>query len=92
MVFDHGRDRRSQYFGGGDIQQKKKVQIFDLAKRGETPHPQLLPLVGHPNLPIRKTLRRMLGQLTVISLTRLSENISFQSNNLQHLRLKMKKR
>ena len=36
-------------------------------------------LVGHPNLPIEKPLRRVLGLLTIIILKRVSENIFFQS-------------
>ena len=31
MVCDKGRDRGTQFFGGGDIQQKGKVKTFSLA-------------------------------------------------------------
>ena len=50
-----------------------------LACRG-SPHPQFCFLVGHPDLPIKKTLRRVLGLLTVMILKRVRENIFFQSN------------
>ena len=57
-------DRMTQFFGGDDIQQKRKVQTFWLSER-----PLKLPLlVGHSDLPIRKTLRRMLDLLTVMIL------------------------
>ena len=35
-------------------------------------------LAGHPDLPKGKTLRKVLDQLTVMILKRVSENISFQ--------------
>ena len=41
---------------------------------------QVPPLVGNPNLPIRKTLRSVLGLLTAMILKRVSESIFFQSN------------
>ena len=63
FFFLEGGGRR---VGGGDIQKSGKVQTFELAVR----RPQSPPLVGHPNLPIRKTLRRELGLLTVIVLKR----------------------
>ena len=67
VVCDQERDGGTRFFYGGDIQQKGKVQTFSL-------------LVGHPDLPVRKTLMRMLGMLTVIVLKRVSESIFFQSN------------
>ena len=33
VVCDQGRDGGTQMFGGGDIQQKGKVQAFELAER-----------------------------------------------------------
>ena len=54
--------------------------------------PQFLPLVRHHDLPIRKTLRRVLGLLTVITLKRVRESIFFKAANLQHVQLNMKKR
>ena len=41
---------------------------------------QFSSLVGHPNALIRKTLRWVLGLLTVMILKRLSESIFFESN------------
>ena len=56
---------------------QKKVQTFGLAGR---PNPQSLPLVGHPDLFLRKTLRRVLSLLTAVkNLKRVSERIIFQS-------------
>ena len=63
----------AQFFVWGDIQQKWKVQIFGLAGR----RPQFPPLVEHPDLPIRKTLRRVLGLFTVMILKIVSGSISF---------------
>ena len=67
-------DKDTQYFSGGDIQQKGKVQAFWLAGR----LPKFLPLVEHPDLPIRKTLKRVLDPLTVMILKRVSKSIFFQ--------------
>ena len=53
---------------------------------------QFCPLVGHPNLPIRKTLTRVIGLLTVMILKRVTESIFFKVTNLQRVSLKMKKR
>ena len=52
-------DRRTQSFGRGDIQQKVKFWTFWLAGRPT----KLYPLVAHPDLSIRKTLRRVLDLL-----------------------------
>ena len=45
----------------------------------------------HPDLPIRKTLRRVLGLLTVMILKRVSENIFFQSNKFTAYKVKDEK-
>ena len=42
--------------------------------------PKFPPFVGHPDLPIKKTLRRVLDPLTVMILKRVSESILFQIN------------
>ena len=65
----------TQFFDGDDIQQKRKVQTFWLAGRA----PKLPVLVGHSDLSIRKTLRRMLDLLTVMILKRVRESIFFKS-------------
>ena len=67
-------DRWTQSFAGGNIQQKEKVQTFWFAWRP----PKSPSLVGHPDLPIRKNLRKMLDLLTVMILKRVSESIFFQ--------------
>ena len=54
---------------GGDVQQKGKVQTFGLAGK---PPSQFPPLVGHFDLPIKKTLKRVLGLFTVMILKRVS--------------------
>ena len=66
----------SKFWWGDDIQQKGKVQTYGFAG---IPPPllQFPPLVGHPGLPIRKTLRRVLVLFTVIILKRVSESIYF---------------
>ena len=69
----------TRFLSGGDIQQKTKLQIFDLT--GITPPPtQLPPLVRHLDLPIRKNLMRVLGLFTV-------RVFSFKATNLQHVML-----
>ena len=55
------------------------------------PLPQPPPLVGHRNLPIRKTLRRVLGLLSVIILKRGNESIFFQSNKFTACKVKHEK-
>ena len=73
---------------GGDIQQKGKLQTYGLAGRANT---QLLPLVGHPDLPIRKTLRRVLGLFDAMILKRVTESIYFQSNKFTTCKVKDEK-
>ena len=45
----------------------------------------------HPDLPIRKSLRQVLGLLTVILLKRVSENIFFRSNKFTACKVKGEK-
>ena len=66
-----------------------KVEILRLARTH--PPPLFAPLMGHPDLPVRKILMRVLYVLTVKILKRVSESIFFQSNKFR-ARLKMKKR
>ena len=80
-------NRGNKLFGRGDIQQKGKIQTFWLAGR----LPKFSHLVRHPDRPIRKTLRRVLGLLTVMILKRLSESIFFQINIFTACRFKDKK-
>ena len=48
-------------------------------------------LVGHLNLPIRKTQSRLLGVLTAMILKRVSESIFFQSNKFTACKVKEEK-
>ena len=89
MVGDQGREERTHFLVEGDIQQKGEVQTFGIT--GGAPPPSPSPLVGHPNFPIRKILRRVLGLLTMF-LENVSVRISFKATNLQHARLKIKKK
>ena len=92
MVCDQRRDWETQFFGGGDIKQKGKVQTFELQGDLLIPSPPPpSPLVGHPNLCIRKTLRRELGLLTVMILKRVSESIFFQSSKSTECKVKDEK-
>ena len=88
MVCDQGRDKGKQFFGGGGdyIQQKEDVQTF----RPEmgAPLPQFPPLVGHPDLAIWKSLRRVIGLLTLGILKRLSKSIFFQTNTFTACKVK----
>ena len=54
-------------------------------------HTQFPPLMGHPDLPIRKTLRRVLGLFTAMILKRVSESIYFQSNKFTTCKVKGEK-
>ena len=51
--------------------------------------PKFPPLVGHPDLPIKKTLRRVLD--TVMILKRVNESIFFQINKFTACKFKDKK-
>ena len=53
---------------------KVKVQTFWLAGRPSTQFP---PLVGYPDLPVRKTLRRVIDLLIVMILKRVSKSIFY---------------
>ena len=75
MICDRERDRGAQFFDGSDIQQNGNSNFWACSET-----PPILSLSEHPNLPIRKTLRRVLGLLTIIILKRVSESIFFQSN------------
>ena len=81
-------DIRTQLFVGDNIQQKRKVRTFGLSER---PSSHFLPSVRHPNLPIRQTLRRVLGLLTVMILKRVSESIFFQRNKFTVCKAKHEK-
>ena len=73
---------------GSDIQQKGNFHIFGLAGRHPT---QFFPLLGHPDLTIRKTLIRVLGLLTAMNLKRVTESIFFQRNKFTAYKVKYKK-
>ena len=62
-------------------------QNFWLAGR---PH-KFCPLVGHPDLLVRKTLMRVLDLLTVMILKRVIESIFFQINKFTACKFKDKK-
>ena len=65
VVCDQERYKGTRFLSGGDIQQKGEVQIFGFAGR---PRPQSPPSVGHPDLPVRKSLIRVPGLLTAMIL------------------------
>ena len=66
-------------------------KLMDLQGERPNPLPQFPPLVGHPDLLIRKTLRRVLGLLTAMILKRVSESIYFQSNKFTTCKVKDEK-
>ena len=74
---------------GNDIQQKGKVQTFELAggALSKIKIRGISPFVGHPDLPIKKTLR-VLGLHTAMVLKRVSESIFFQNNNFTACKVK----
>ena len=51
----------------------------------------LYPFVGHPDLTIKKTLRRVLGLLTVMIFKSVIESIFFQSNKFSACKIKDEK-
>ena len=53
-----------------------------------SPSFQFHALVGHPDLPIRKTLVRVVGLLTVMILERVSESTLFQSKRFTACKVK----
>ena len=92
MVCDQRRDRGIQFFGGGDIQQKEKVQAFGFAGRTPPPlPPKFPPLVEHPDLSIKKSLTGVFGLLIVMILKRVSKSIFFQSNEFRSCEVKDEK-
>ena len=88
VICDQERDGGTQLFGGGDIQQKGKVQAFGLAGRSRLQFP---PLVGHRDLPIRKTQMRVVGLLILMILKRVSESFFCQSKKLTACKVKDEK-
>ena len=72
----------------GDIQQKEKLQTYRFVGRHPTQFPSL---VGYPDLPIRKTLSRVLGLFTEITLKRVSESICFESHKFTTCKVKDEK-
>ena len=67
VVCNQGTNGGTRLFGGGDIQQNKKLLGLQRAPphtHTHTQSPKFRPLLGYPNLPIRKTVRRVLGLLT----------------------------
>ena len=87
MVCEKERDGRTRFFGRENIQQKGKVQPFSLAVSSL----YFLPLVGHPDLLIRKILMRVVGLLTMMIMKRISESIFFQSKRFKACKLKDEK-
>ena len=81
MDCDYGRDKGLNFLVGVISNRSGKL-TFGLAGRPLPPPPPLqFPLLmGHPDLPKRKTLRSLLGLLTVMTVKRVSENSFFQSN------------
>ena len=71
-----GKGQADSIFWCGDIKQKREG--------GRELSPQTPPLLVDTDLPIRKLLKRVLGQLTVLFLKRVSETIYFKATNLQH--------
>ena len=85
MVYDQGGTRRLNCWL--EVYPTEGGSSTFLACRGNPPS-QFRPLLGHPNLPIRKTLRRVLGLLTVMVLKRVRESIFFQSNKFTTCKIK----
>ena len=89
MICDQRRDRGGQFFDGGDILNRRGKFKF-LGMQGDPPC-QFPALVGHPDLPKRKTLKWVLGLVTVMILKRVSESIFFQSNKFTTYKIKDEK-
>ena len=78
----------SKFWWGVISNRRGSFKLVDL--QGDPP-PDSLPYVGLPDLPIRKTLRRVLGLFTAMILKRVSEIIYFQSNKFTTCKVKDKK-
>ena len=88
VVYDQERDKRTKVFGRELSSRRGKFQTFGLAWRATL---QFLSLVGHLDLPMRKTLRSVLGLLTIMILKRVSDSIFFQSNKFTACKVKDEK-
>ena len=71
-----------------DSQQKGKLQTYIL--QGD-PSIQFPPLVRHPDLPIKKILRRVLGLFTAMILKRVCDSNYFKSNKFTTCKVKDEK-
>ena len=60
------------------FKRREKFQLLGL--QGDPLPPQFLPLVGHPDLPLKRTLTMVLGLLIVMILKKVTESIFFQRN------------
>ena len=86
MECDQERDEGTQFVGKRVYPTEEKSSNF-LAYR-ESPAPQFSPSVGHPDLPIMKTLRRVVVLFTVMILKRVSESIFFQNKKFTECKIK----
>ena len=84
-----GNGTGTQFFVGAGVLTNRRGKFKFLGLQGDLP--QLPPLVGHSNLPIRETLKRVLVLLTLIVLKRVSESIFFESNKFTACKVKDKK-
>ena len=91
MLCNQWRDRRTQSFGGGRYPTEGEASNLWTCRETPLPLLQFSPLVGHPDLPIRKTLRRVLGLFTTMIFKRVSESIYFQSNKFTTCKVKDEK-
>ena len=86
MVCDQSRNKEIHFFGEeGYIQQNGHAENFVLD--GDS-LPDAPPLVGNPNIPIRKIQGIKLVLLNVMILKRESESIFFQSNEFTACKVK----
>ena len=83
-----GRDGGNQIFGCGLYSTELENSNFWACR--ETA-PEFPSLVGYLDLPIRITLRRVLGLLTIIILKRVSHSAFFQSNKFTECKVKDEK-
>ena len=95
VVWNQWRDTKTKSFGGWWYPPDRETSNLWNCRENPLPppgsSPPFLPLVRHPDPLITKTLRRVLGPLTVMILKRMSESVYFQSNKFTACKIKDEK-
>ena len=87
VVCDRRRDVLMFWWGRKWYSTERESSNFWTCRKSYYPPIEVSFIVGYPDLPIRKALRRVFGLLTVIILKRVSESIFFQSTIITTLKM-----